>query len=849
MTRNYRFLLMVFSLLLAGLSCKKDKDYDEPPVPPVAGAKEVQIQLPSGVSFDLSGAQLSSFGQTFEVSKSGKTQAFDLKATPHIAWLFDKENKPLMAGFITDSTPHLSPASTAKVLLYLAYGVRYRSDTVTKIFINKIGQLPGVNEWIAEFTGLWNNDPLILSKAAFVAPLRKTMEALKVDRNPVDIAANSKPSDLIVDEGDFKSGVQLFQSELSQLSFHNNYRRRAHAFLYKMKYRLNNGDEHVILKDINSNTAADKDLAIDPAAANTSLTGQLGALIEGKGDDIFLAKSGPVTLELNDTESEVIWKVHVVGPGVPYSSQPITNSEIAKQTRLEVETFAIDFMMPLIMETMGWSESLAGKGIDIGSGPVESFIDKTDVFIKSAPDVYEEIKKGDYKQAAYKALAGLSSNVTDKFTEDLILAAYELTQYLVKEKLGNSIGQPKVDIPKFTEKGLGILKVVNAAILGTDYMRMLYAVSSSHQMEEWEVKARSGQVKLSPRESKMIPLDQQKITAEIKNVAETGGDTHPFFEWSSSGKFGYLKDTKGNEGKAFGSADKDVFYNCTAKSADLSDGDNWEYIYVTAKMGDKVIGKDTARINVRKYKYRMLPKDITLSGRKGSANEVKMYLERLDGVNDIKPNSQIDFKIVWTTPGKHGGLSAPDLENAKTVTTYDKNTVTYSCKDEDVKQSTETIKARIYSKRKDEATFRLFDEVSGTVKIENDEKKKIIHVPLTYLNGCWTEGNCYTYPVAVFKVEDSAKKYRVRFYNFTGIINIGDNEYVYSWDKDKVPPTYYSTYPETKDIKGGNYYISTSRTWCTGPPSGCNSGSSAEWVARYRELYGTSVMAEVTYYY
>src|SRR5690606_38720569 len=118
---------------------------------------------------------------------------------------------------------------------------------------------------------------------------------------------------------------------------------------------------------------------------------------------------------------------------------------------------------------------------------------------------------------------------------------------------------------------------------------------------------------------------------------------------------------KGNE---FTSSIKDVYYLSDAMASDLSAGDNWEYIYVKAYLGDKLIGTDSARINVKQSLYEMKPDNVTLTGRKRGSNnnvnqnEVRLHLEAIDPNSSaaIAPNSEREYKVVWTTAGKHGGL-------------------------------------------------------------------------------------------------------------------------------------------------------------------------------------------------
>ena len=98
--------------LIAGcafFACKKDVD-ENPPVPPggpdsvAYTLKDVQVNLPSGTGIDLASCTISSLSVDAKVNSQGKAQAAFNKGFSTIAWLFDKNNDVVMAGFITDST-------------------------------------------------------------------------------------------------------------------------------------------------------------------------------------------------------------------------------------------------------------------------------------------------------------------------------------------------------------------------------------------------------------------------------------------------------------------------------------------------------------------------------------------------------------------------------------------------------------------------------------------------------------------------------------------------------------------------------------------------------------------------
>lgn len=836
-----RLLLSTLLLLFFAAGCKKDAQID-PPEEPGGGntnTVKIQVQVPSGSAFNPVGSTVLSSFQYVNVEADSYAHAYVDTSKFTLAYVFNKDNKLVMAGFITDSSKVITAATTAKVLLHWGLKFPFQPGKVTEAYINNIDKIDAAKEWFSRFETLFKADPFVIASGGFKNDLKIAIEKIR-NRNTLEINGKNA-SDIQVDANDIKSGLQVFEDGLSKISVNNTYRRRGHAFLYKMKVLDANGHTNVIQSQIVSSTSSNQDAAIDPRSAVNSVMGEIGKYVESytnpdAGTASFSVKSGPIDIALLENENEVTYKFRVVGPGVRIRS--LTQKEEERLFQLEAETFFFDLVVPAI----GTITSIGGMfdRPNVDASAKQRAIATVQGWWKAMPDVYEECKKGQYENALKKFLESLYKDAGGNYLNEACTIIGDMYKVDSKKLLAGGVGKLNMILTGFDV----ILSTSDAYLIAADCI-------SSKAVEEWEVKARTSKVSLTPDEQATVVASQKTVTAIIKNLNAASG-THPNFEWSTSGKYGYLKDTKGHTGASFESIDDKVFYNCNATASQLSNGDNWEYIYIKAYYAGQLIGTDTAKINVRKLKYKMMPNNVTLTGRKNSGNnqnEVRLYLVRLDNVSDIAPNSQLDYKVIWSTAGKYGKLLGRETEAATTVTEYDYNSSWYNVTDDQIKEATETVTARIYVKAKDDADYHLMDEVTGSVKIDNDEKKKIIRLKMTYLNGCWQEGNCYTHPVAVFPYEDSAKKYKVVFYNFTGTNTAAPEGQTYTWNKGAAPPTYYSTYPETKDINGGNYYISLGRTWCAGPPSGCNIGSTAEWVARYNELYGTGVMAEITYYY
>lgn len=285
-------------------------------------------------------------------------------------------------------------------------------------------------------------------------------------------------------------------------------------------------------------------------------------------------------------------------------------------------------------------------------------------------------------------------------------------------------------------------------------------------------------------------------------MQETGGDTHPFFEWSTTGKYGKLKDSKGHTGSSFATADNKVVFESDAL-AELKNGDNIDYIYVKASFNNVLIGMDTVMVNVKKTNYEMRPANAVVTGKKYSkaANDINLYLFNINtSVRDIPNHESLDFKIEWSTPGIYGNLTGA-------TTTYNDDDIVYKATSELTGVFTENITARIYTKNKSETDYSFYSSITGKVKIDNEEKKKIIFVSAAlfhgdsthpyYYNGAgWgTLGQCYRADGVVVDKDPDAERYELTFDITKNIIGAPK---AHSWKADATspypPPTFVPGY-------------------------------------------------------
>lgn len=776
----------LFFLFLVALtfSCQEDTEPGDPTDPnnPPTGQnpggnfelQDVQIALPAGSSLDLTGAELLSFGESFPVGSDGKTQAVSVPNTEQVAYLFDGKGQLLLAGYLSNEQKTISPATTANYLIYLASGYWMSEEDLASPFFKNIGNFEEVKAWQEEFEGLWKANPELLAGETYKAPLNEVMKKISPTPNELDIRSrifeNARVSDISIDESDIKSGIQVFESELGKIAISNYYRRRAHAFFYKMKTKKTDGSEVEHLSSIGKGTGSELDFPVNATTGFTTATGVIGGAIDGSIQNADVVTTDPKSLSLADNEDEKTYQVRVVGAGGVNHSIPLTDQEQIKQIRLSMETFVLDFFLPIGMQMVGWKNELNSAGFNVGDGPLVSFVDNMEVIINASPATYDKIKAGDYKGALKTFLEYISfEGAGNKYFEQVLKGVINTAKHVASKQNIDIQGVSENLDTKAIGKFANILKIVNTAVAGQDLARVSFGIAMSKNIEKWTIHARSAKVSLLPAEATVSSRGHKEIKAEIKNLEEEG-DNFPYFKWSTSGKYGYIQDRKGNKGKNFDSSDKEIVYYSETSAADLPEENNFEYVYVEAYYKNELIGRDTTVLNLKKSSYMLKPGGLVLSGKEDRISSAKLFIEPVN-------QRDADFsgkKVVWSTEGKHGRL-VNFGENANVITTYDTNSIRYLCTDEDTEKGTEKVTARIYEKSAVDGEYFLFEELTLNIEIDNSENIKIITVDLqvkSFKNQTGIYLNCGSGVHFLIDPEPNAISYTAKIIDFSPGANV-----------------------------------------------------------------------------
>ncbi|SDC92344.1 hypothetical protein SAMN04488104_100995 [Algoriphagus faecimaris] len=791
---NKKIFTLFLSLFILMFSCKEDEMIPDPtPTPdpdpvqqdpdpdPVVNipTQVAKITLPGGVSYDLSGHSIWSNGLREPVTSNGDTKIPQITEGYNVAFVFDEEGNPILAGFVTKDESMISVESTAKVLLYYSTGAVLMAEEVSRIFVNQVHELPEFQDWAKQFEELWKADPKILSKPAEIrTAIAGTTTKILGESRPLDIRGeeneetpNGRVWSVTVDDGNIKSGLQIFSEAAGELKIRNRYRRRAHAFLYKSRFKPTGSQNYTeVLQSVSSGTAADADLAVGPTEGISNVFGSLIKQVIGDGMQMAVKEEGPMAVQLGENEDVAVYWLRIVGPGNQRNSIIRSDAEEKKLNRLSVETFALDFLIPLIGTATGGVKGQAVNQMEESrQGKAEAMITAVEVFLDAFPNIYDAVKEGDFKAATFASLEALGKEGAGIIAENLFKKIASLSTENISEKGLEEAG-------KYMGK---ILFVADGLLQTADWSRIIVNYGYSQRIEEWEVKAVASQVKLLPKEATITNASQQKLTASTVDIDESQKKDLRF-KWSTEGKYGYLIETASNRGPSIETNDHEIFYNASTSSSNLSDDENLETIVVEAFLGDNLIGSDTMTVNVKKSLYEIKPDGITLTGKEegDNPNKVKLHIEPAgDNGSPLGSNPDSDYKIVWTTPGSHGGLMEGESgQTLTTITTYGNGSIWYKATDDQTKESLENINARIYSKPKGatDDEYRLFEDLKATVKINNDEKKKIIHVNITsnyysrtYVVGTSTRLNCAALEAILVPKEEDAVRYDVRFYDLS----------------------------------------------------------------------------------
>lgn len=826
---------LVLTLILALFFSCREEESPGPGQDPIASTfptTDINVVLPAGMSLDLSKTKVLSGFAEFPVDNAGKSKIRFAPGTTKLAFLLDETGNPILTGFISGTKKEISIASTSSVLVYLGLGISLQPLEISQKFLEGTQDLEGIAEFSQAISEEFSRDPAMLKTGKYLDLLTKYLDT-HAPADTIDI----RTKQIQVDPNGFRSGIQVYELDHQNVQIRNQYRRRAHAFAYKTAFKDKDGMETVLKQRIGGNDAAEKDLPISPTGAITSFTGTLKDWVAGKGAEFAMTENGPVSLPLKDLESEATYKVRVVGPGASnLGALSLTSTERDKLNRLVLETFALDFFLPLIFDIIGMKDVLT-----IPESKFTTLITAIDNFVKATPIVEKLLENGDYGAALRETMFLGTNEFANAAFDDMVKAVALGGLEVIKANKPGSVTESAEEIGKKAKTLLNAMKYADILIKIVDYNRLMNHIVLSDYNVEFTAKVKADDLVMTPKEETIVTSSYHSVKVETKTTLADGESF--VYKWSTPGKYIYLYHQSKKHTEVETST-ATMTYRSDTKAVDLSDGNNIDYINVEVftKKGTTLtrIGEAKATINVKKIKLVMKPEKITLKG----GQSVRLYLERTDGVNDLASNSALDYKVEWETSGRYGKFNGT-LKSATTMG----NAINYEVLDKEVKQGKETFVARIYFKAKSDLDWTLREIVKGELNVVNDTRKVVLDVALdilTWDNSSETSCNIGANFMAKVPIHPKAVKYTVTFYGFKKPYRWENR--TSSWLPGQTPAVEYG-YPGAgpNQTLGGNYLFTISRTWGSGPKRDDCLSKLDHYIAVYKPLGGrANIVIEIT---
>lgn len=559
----------LFITLLLGISCSSEEDLtpnDPVNKDPLAGfdTYTVSVEFPSSGSPNLSGASIWSRDKSNPIDVQGNGKVMKFPSDPGFSYLFDNQNRLLLAGLIDNDLQKLDLTSTAKTLLYWGLsGPFFEPELATKFF-EQVESFPIWDQWKNEVEQAYLQDPYFLADPQLGERLGKLLEGIEPNFPNARINEDSKASDLLV-EGEIKSGLQVYQTGLSQFEVANTFRRRVTGFLYKTKAVDQSGKSQAINEVPASSNQKEADMKIEiPVVTGiTSFSGTVYEYLLGNTEKSFRVQTDPIEIPLKLDEKQAIWQLRAVGMGK--GGQNMNQSEIAERTKLTLLTFTLDFVVPLIADGLT-AKATAAKNTGAPKTQQdfwEAMIIAVTGYVDQMPSVSQKVQDGELSEAVRDFFTIGYNQFGSIFLEDLARVAAEIIWENAPANL------PKPGLEDFKQSAIRkakILTTIDLMLKGSDYARKVHDIKNSSGLEVFEITAQEIEINLEPREAKVSPQNSRELTAFIKSSVADGQVIE--YEWSTSGKFGYLFDDI-HEGKSFSSSKRNVQYFASVKAGEV----------------------------------------------------------------------------------------------------------------------------------------------------------------------------------------------------------------------------------------------------------------------------------------
>ena len=690
---------------------------------------DARVVLPSGMTFNSfpDSTVLSQLDEA-DVGGGGETLVSLREDGRVLATFFNSDGEPILAGIVSDESTEISVETTVQTSIYVGLGTVLLPEEIKQRFWAGVRDFPGYNQVVVDAEELFLNDPLFFQSAVYRDLISAYLDGLLASET-LEIGPR------LVTDGAVKSGLQIEEVGGDAVVVVNTLRRRTHAFVYKLDFTNNSDARTTLIEESDLSNGGQvgftKDVIVSATSAVTSTIGTLQNVAGGKGIEFARKESDMIDLSLNPAEKEANYSIRVVGPSL--RERNLTDAEKSKLNELTLETVGIDFVMPLLLLVVG-QDDYPEKYLPTFKAN-SGFLITIEGMIKDVAAAEVALEKGDFQTAVVEIFReAVDRNIGSKF-QNLLEEFLDGISYA-----GDAVGSGfTVDqgsrIIDDTENLFKALKVVDQLLQAADWGRLTAAYATSNRVEDFRVQVTKNKVSLLPQSAAVIQGKAKSIKAVIQDGSTTLGAGEAFqYHWSTTGTYGIIRDDLGKSGTSFVSSRDTIEYLASEGSIpdDAMDEVNVE-IVITGPGGTVPVGTaKPSKLVVRPRGFEIYPQDAEMMG--GTTLPLRVVLT--DG-SDPFDSDIYDYQVIWDTPGEFGLFNGV----TRNLTEDSTNRAPYEALEE-AEEGVESVSAAIYSRLKGEtASFSFEDRITGTIKITNDENKKIFYVSNTIISGHRTESS------------------------------------------------------------------------------------------------------------
>lgn len=771
--KNLKLLPLIFiTLFIFNLSCNKDDEpvKEEEQKDSNLAEIDLQILLPEGSGIEFSNIQLTSFAESYIIDQNGLSKVLINKEGKSFVYVSDSDNNIILMGFVSRENPVLNLSSTLESSLYFGFGTIFQLPEVKNKFLNEFQSLSEIQPFVEELEIMHKSNPLLLKSQSYQLWINDVAKELTKGREIVN--ANK----VLVKDGKEKSGIKVTQdeSDLFSVSILNFRRRRARAFLYKTHVKKEGQTDYEELlnpKTIGSSKSlkANLEMQITPITGVNSVQGSLFDFAIGNGQNLGFTKNGPSKLELANDLTASKYTVRIIGPGGE-SLIHATQEELSALNKMKLETLLLDYVIPIITTAVSIADIK-----DIKNGfEITTLMEAGNTALAASPNALNAYINGDYKTAAVEFVKALATGAIGT----------EAFWGVIKSILVKAGWSSLESVEDLAGKMAAPLTIANGIVLASDLAIIAYDVSTARELELFDLIVSRGNVRIDPHITAISLGEEVSLNAKVIDDEDIQEGEY-LYKWNTSGKFGKFKNNSETD---------EIIYK--------SDGNielppnAQENIYVEVFKDGNLIGKDSSVVNIYLGKYRIIPDGVTING------DQSLKLDIVDIKNEPINLVSLDgyYRVEWSTPGIYGSFEG----SLKNVESIDNSPVIYQAFDTKALNASEIIEAKIYfSTESDRSDESLIQEITATINIDNDPKKKYSVLGAEYwLHDSFPEGNGTReiyYMGYLIPHNEDAVSYQLKI---NDIVHAGYPFYqniTFSWTNESPPNTYISYNDEANE--------------------------------------------------